>query len=131
MMYEPLILTLKRKVEELEKLIPITLWEGNTNDVSQINLSDSIENYNRIKIYYYDNNWQNLSVEINNKKSSSISTCLMGIYNSGQWFNIKMKSITINRKLVSNVGFANYEFSDNSIIYNNNIYITKIEGYEK
>lgn len=129
-MNDPKILKLEKRIRELEKLIPNVLWEGDTNDVSQINLSDSIENYNRIKIYYYDNNWQNLSVEINNKKSSSISTCLMGIYNSGKWFNIKMKSITINGKLVSNVGFANYEFSDNSIIYNNNINITKIEGYK-
>lgn len=50
-MSEPKLLELENRIKELEKLTPITLWEGETNNPSEITLSDSIVNYRRLKLF--------------------------------------------------------------------------------
>ena len=127
-MSEPLIMILKRKVEELT---PFILWEGNTNNVEEITLKNAISNYTKIKVFYKDNNGQRNSVEIDNSdKSNEIPVGLSSFFNEGQWFNVKVRSIVLSNNKVKGVGQANYEFGRNEIVYNNNIYITKIEGYK-
>lgn len=127
-MSEPLIMILKRKVEELT---PFILWEGNTNNVEEITLKNAISNYTKIKVFYKDNNGQRNSVEIDNSdKSNEIPVGLSSFFNEGQWFNVKVRSIVLSNNKVKGVGQANYEFGKNEIVYNNNIYITRIEGYK-
>lgn len=127
-MSEPLIMILKRKVEELT---PFILWEGNTNNVEEITLKNAISNYTKIKVFYKDNNGQRNSVEIDNSdKSNEIPVGLSSFFNEGQWFNVKVRSIVLSNNKVKGVGQANYEFGKNEIVYNNNICITRIEGYK-
>ena len=129
-MSEPLILTLKKKVIELEKLIPITLWEGETNNPNEITLSESISNYKRLKIFFRDNDSQLGSTEVYNNNLNSVRVSLQSHYNESQWFNLKMKSIVITDKTVGGIGAAEYEFGSQTISYNNNIFIMRIEGYK-
>lgn len=127
-MSEPLIMILKRKVEELT---PFILWEGNTNNVEEITLKNAISNYTKLKIFYKDNDGQRNSIEIDNSdKSNEIPVSLSSFYNSGEWFNVKMRSIQLYDNKIKGIGQANYEFSSKEILYNNNIFITKIEGYK-
>lgn len=127
-MSEPLIMILKRKVEELT---PFILWEGNTNNVEEITLKNAISNYTKLKIFYKDNDGQRNSIEIDNSdKSNEIPVSLSSFYNSGEWFNVKMRSIQLSDNKIKGIGQANYEFSSKEILYNNNIFITKIEGYK-
>lgn len=129
-MSEPKILDLEKKIKELEKLIPTVLWEGETNNSNEITLSDSISNYKRLKIFFRDNNSQLRGVEIYTNNQNSIRVSLDSHYNQGQWFNLKMKSILITDKSIGGIGAAEYEFGSQTISYNNNIFIMKIEGYK-
>lgn len=129
-MSEPKILDLEKKIKELEKLIPTVLWEGETNNSNEITLSDSISNYKRLKIFFRDNNSQLRGVEIYTNNQNSIRVSLDSHYNQGQWFNLKMKSILITDKSIGSIGAAEYEFGSQTISYNNNIFIMKIEGYK-
>jgi hypothetical protein len=129
-MSEPKILDLEKKIKELEKLIPTVLWEGETNNPNEITLSDSISNYKRLKIFFRDNNSQLRGVEIYTNNQNSIRVSLDSHYNQGQWFNLKMKSILITDKSIGGIGAAEYEFGSQTISYNNNIFIMKIEGYK-
>ena len=129
-MSEPQILTLKKKVIELEKLIPTVLWEGETNKPSEITLSDSIVNYKRLKLFFRDNDSQLGSTEVYNNNLNSVRVSLQSHYNESQWFNLKMKSIVITDKTVGGIGAAEYEFGSQTISYNNNIFIMRIEGYK-
>lgn len=129
-MSEPKILDLEKKIKELEKLIPTVLWEGETNNSNEITLSDSISNYKRLKIFFRDNNSQLRGVEIYTNNQNSIRVSLDSHYNQGQWFNLKMKSILITDKSIGGIGAVEYEFGSQTISYNNNIFIMKIEGYK-
>lgn len=129
-MSEPKILDLEKKIKELEKLIPTVLWEGETNNPNEITLSDSISNYKRLKIFFRDNDSQLRGVEIYTNNQNSIRVSLDSHYNQGQWFNLKMKSILITDKSIGGIGAAEYEFGSQTISYNNNIFIMKIEGYK-
>lgn len=129
-MSEPKILDLEKKIKELEKLIPTVLWEGETNNSNEITLSDSISNYKRLKIFFRDNNSQLRGVEIYTNNQNSIRVSLDSHYNQGQWFNLKMKSILITDKSIGGIGAAEYEFGSQTISYNNNIFIMRIEGYK-
>ena len=126
----PKILDLEKRIKELEKLIPITLWEGETNNPNEITLSESISNYKRLKIFFRDNDSQLGSTEVYNNNLNSVRVSLQSHYNESQWFNVKMKSIVITDKTVGGIGAAEYEFGSQTISYNNNIFIMKIEGYK-
>lgn len=120
-----------RELETLiNKLIPISLWEGETNNPNEITLSDSISNYKRLKIFFRDNDSQLGSTEIYTNNLNSIRVSLQSHYNQSQWFNLKMKSIVITDKSVSGIGAAEYEFASQAISYNNSIFIMRIEGYK-
>lgn len=129
-MSEPKILDLEKRIKELEKLIPITLWEGETNNPNEITLSESISNYKRLKIFFRDNDSQLGSTEVYNNNLNSVRVSLQSHYNESQWFNVKMKSIVITDKTVGGIGAAEYEFGSQTISYNNNIFIMRIEGYK-
>lgn len=129
-MSEPKILDLEKKIKELEKLIPTVLWEGETNNPNEITLSDSISNYKRLKIFFRDNDSQLGSTEVYNNNLNSVRVSLQSHYNESQWFNLKMKSIVITDKTVGGIGAAEYEFGSQTISYNNNIFIMRIEGYK-
>lgn len=129
-MSEPKILDLEKKIKELEKLIPTVLWEGETNNPNEITLSDSISNYKRLKIFFRDNDSQLGSTEVYNNNLNSVRVSLQSHYNESQWFNVKMKSIVITDKTVGGIGAAEYEFGSQTISYNNNIFIMRIEGYK-
>lgn len=129
-MSEPKILDLEKRIKELEKLIPITLWEGETNNPNEITLSESISNYKRLKIFFRDNNSQLGSTEVYNNNLNSVRVSLQSHYNESQWFNLKMKSIVITDKTVGGIGAAEYEFGSQTISYNNNIFIMRVEGYK-
>lgn len=126
----PKILDLEKRIKELEKLIPITLWEGETNNPNEITLSESISNYKRLKIFFRDNDSQLGSTEVYNNNLNSVRVSLQSHYNESQWFNVKMKSIVITDKTVGGIGAAEYEFGSQTISYNNNIFIMRIEGYK-
>lgn len=127
-MGEPKILQLEK---EIRKLQPEVLFTGNTNNVEEITLKNAVSNYTKIKVFYKDNDGQRNSVEIDNSdKSNEIPVSLSSFYNSGQWFNAKMRSIKLSNNKVIGIGQASYEFSSKEIMYNNNIFITKIEGYK-
>lgn len=129
-MSEPKLLELENRIKELEKLTPITLWEGETNNPNEITLSDSISNYKRLKIFFRDNDSQLGSTEVYNNNLNSVRVSLQSHYNESQWFNVKMKSIVITDKTVGGIGAAEYEFGSQTISYNNNIFIMRIEGYK-
>ena len=129
-MSEPKLLELENRIKELEKLTPITLWEGETNNPSEITLSDSIVNYRRLKLFFRDNDSQLRGVEIYTNNLNSIRVSLDSHYNQGPWFNLKMKSIVITDKTVGGIGAAEYEFGSQTISYNNKIFIMRIEGYK-
>lgn len=126
----PKILDLEKRIKELEKLIPITLWEGETNNPNEITLSESISNYKRLKIFFRDNDSQLGSTEVYNNNLNSVRVSLQSHYNESQWFNVKMKSIVITDKTVGGIGAAEYEFGSQTISHNNNIFIMRIEGYK-
>lgn len=126
----PKILDLEKRIKELEKLIPITLWEGETNNPNEITLSESISNYKRLKIFFRDNDSQLGSTEVYNNNLNSVRVSLQSHYNESQWFNVKMKSIVITDKTVGGIGAAEYEFGSQTISYNNKIFIMRIEGYK-
>lgn len=127
-MAEPKILQLEK---EIRKLQPEVLFTGNTNNVEEITLKNAISNYTKIKVFYKDNDGQRNSVEIDNSdKSNEIPVGLSSFFNEGQWFNVKVRSIVLSNNKVKGVGQASYEFGKNEIVYNNNIYITRIEGYK-
>ncbi len=126
----PKILDLEKRIKELEKLIPITLWEGETNNPNEITLSESISNYKRLKIFFRDNDSQLGSTEVYNNNLNSVRVSLQSHYNESQWFNVKMKSIVITDKTVGGIGAAEYDFGSQTISYNNNIFIMRIEGYK-
>lgn len=129
-MSEPKLLELENRIKELEKLTPITLWEGETNNPNEITLSESISNYKRLKIFFRDNDSQLGSTEVYNNNLNSVRVSLQSHYNESQWFNLKMKSIVITDKTVGGIGAAEYEFGSQTISYNNNIFIMRIEGYK-
>lgn len=129
-MSEPKLLELENRIKELEKLTPITLWEGETNNPSEITLSDSIVNYRRLKLFFRDNDSQLGSTEVYNNNLNSVRVSLQSHYNESQWFNVKMKSIVITDKTVGGIGAAEYEFGSQTISHNNNIFIMRIEGYK-
>lgn len=129
-MSEPKLLELENRIKELEKLTPITLWEGETNNPNEITLSESISNYKRLKIFFRDNDSQLGSTEVYNNNLNSVRVSLQSHYNESQWFNLKMKSILITDKSIGGIGAAEYEFGSQTISYNNNIFIMKIEGYK-
>ena len=117
--------------EETEPLKENILWEGDTNNVDEINLNSKIMDYLKLKIYFQDNNAQKSSVEIDNSsKLNEIHVNLSSFCNEGQWFNVKIKCITLSNNKVFSTGYATYEFSTNQIVYSNHIYITKITGYK-
>lgn len=126
----PKILDLEKRIKELEKLIPITLWEGETNNPNEITLSESISNYKRLKIFFRDNDSQLGSTEVYNNNLNSVRVSLQSHYNESQWFNVKMKSIVITDKTVGGIGAAEYEFGSQTISYNSKIFIMRIEGYK-
>lgn len=126
----PKILDLEKRIKELEKLIPITLWEGETNNPNEITLSESISNYKRLKIFFRDNDSQLGSTEVYNNNLNSVRVSLQSHYNESQWFNVKMESIVITDKTVGGIGAAEYEFGSQTISYNNKIFIMRIEGYK-
>lgn len=126
----PKILKLENKIKVLEKMIPTVLWEGETNNPSEITLSDSIVNYKRLKLFFRDNDSQLRGVEVYTNNQNSIRVSLDSHYNQTQWFNVKMKSIALTDKSVAGIGAAEYEFGSQSISYNNNIFIMRIEGYK-
>lgn len=129
-MSEPKLLELENRIKELEKLTPITLWEGETNNPNEITLSESISNYKRLKIFFRDNDSQLGSTEVYNNNLNSVRVSLQSHYNESQWFNLKMKSIVITDKTVGGIGAAEYDFGSQTISYNNNIFIMRIEGYK-
>ena len=65
-----------------------------------------------------------------NNNLNSVRVSLQSHYNESQWFNVKMKSIVITDKTVGGIGAAEYEFGSQTISYNNNIFIMRIEGYK-
>ncbi len=129
-MSEPKLLELENRIKELEKLTPITLWEGETNNPNEITLSESISNYKRLKIFFRDNDSQLGSTEVYNNNLNSVRVSLQSHYNESQWFNLKMKSIVITDKTVGGIGAVEYDFGSQTISYNNNIFIMRIEGYK-
>lgn len=110
---------------------PHPLWQGDTNDVTTIIFPDNISNYTKIKLFFRDNDNQRGSVEVDNSnKLNEIPVSIYSFYNSGQWFNVKMRSLILSDNKIMAAGHASYEFSNNQITYSNNIFITKIEGYK-
>lgn len=104
------------------------LFSGDTK--GNITLTDEVSKYKKIKIYYYDNNGQKYSVEIENESASNdLSVSLSGHYNEGKWFNLKVKTYRIIGKAMNKKGQANYEFGTQEISYNDNISVTRVEGY--
>lgn len=121
----------EKAIQDLEIMItPVNLWEGETNNPNEITLSDSISNYKRLKIFFKDNDSQLGSTEVYNNNLNSVKVSLQSHYNQSQWFNLKMKSIVITDKTVGGIGAAEYEFREQNISYNNNIFIMRIEGYK-
>ena len=126
-MSEPLILTLKKKID---LLIPEVLWTGDTYDVSTITLSKNINNFTRIRVYFHDNNGQYSSAEAYNSKSTERYISLHTIYNNVSFHLLKFKGIRINGTKVENNGIFTYDFVNTSTNYNNEIAINRIEGYK-
>lgn len=123
----PLILKLK---EQLEKLTPHILWEGEAGDVTTITLSEDISNYKRIKVFYNDNNSQCLSSEIYNNGKSNVIIPLFTVFNHDTYHLLKFKSISIEGSKIFNSGIFTFDFANKTINYNNEIIITRIEGYK-
>lgn len=126
-MSAPLILKLK---EQLEKLTPQILWEGETGDVTTITLQDDISNYKRIKVFYGDNNSQYLSSEVYNNGKSNVSIPLFTVFNQNTYHLLKFKSISIEGTKIFNSGIFTFDFANKTINYNNEIIVLRIEGYK-
>ena len=113
----------------LEKIIPIVLFKGNTNGT--ITLKEEISNYSKLKIYFRDNDGGRNCVEVDNSsKDNTLNVALCNFYNGTSFLNFKLKMYKITGKTMNGTGQANYEFSNNQIAYNNNIYVTLVEGYK-
>ena len=113
----------------LEKIIPIVLFKGNTN--GDITLKEEISNYSKLKIYFRDNDGGRNCVEVDNSnKDNTLNVALCNFYNGTSYLNFKLRMYKITGKAMSGTGQATYEFSNSQIAYNNNIYITLVEGYK-
>lgn len=127
-MSAPFILKLD---EQVKKLTPIVLWEGDTNDTdNNVVLSDDISNYKKIKIYFHDNDQQYGSQEIYNNNANEIRVSLFSLFNSGEYFNVKMVSKNIIGNRIYGIGQGNFDFNDKSTYFDNSIYFTRVEGYK-
>ena len=118
-------------IDEIEvRVTPHTLFKGSTQ--GDFVLSDDISNYKKVIIYYYDNNGSRYSTTIENTGlSNDITVALEGQYNSGNYYNTKLRMYRIQGRNAKGFGQANFEYLDKSISYNNNIIVTLIEGYKK
>lgn len=113
----------------LEKIIPIVLFKGNTN--GDITLKEEISNYSKLKIYFRDNDGGRNCVEVDNSnKDNTLNVALCNFYNGTSYLNFKLRMYKITGKAMRGTGQATYEFSNSQIAYNNNIYITLVEGYK-
>lgn len=118
------------KTEINNTIAPEVLFQGSTQ--VDFVLSDEISNYKKITIYYYDNNGSRYSTTIENTGlSNDITVALEGQYNSGNYYNTKLRMYRIQGRNAKGFGQANFEYSNKSISYNNNITVTLIEGYKK
>ena len=123
----PLILTLKKKIDLLTMTV---LWEGSENDINNITLNDNISNYKRLKIFFHDADSQYCCQEIYNNNSNEIFTSVFSVYNSGQWFNLKMKSIGFSGNKGVGRGMASIDLFASNVYYDDNIIFDRIEGYK-
>lgn len=115
---------------QLDLLTPEILWTGDTNDVSEITLAKNINNFTRLKVYFHDNNGQYLSAEAYNNKTTERYIPLYTVFNNDSYHLLKFKGIRINGNEVENNGIFTFNFADKTINYNNEISITRIEGYK-
>lgn len=105
------------------------LYNNETGDNGNITLSDSAENYSKIKIYFRDNDNNRNSVEIfqPNGKSVSLLTCAAGGTNA----YIKMKNVTISGTSITrktNDSVSQFRTNTPNTSADNYIYILRVEG---
>lgn len=112
---------------------PTVLFSNDAGTKENITLSDSAANYEYLEIFFRDNDYDYNSVKVyqpNNKKVSLISH-----YNNGSntiWFKTSLYTIAgTTMSLGNNVEVKLISNSSVGIFKGNNIYITRVIGYNK
>lgn len=109
-------------------LIPVTLYNNASGTNGSITLSTSSENYNRLEIYFRDQEGQYsgaVAFSPNGKRFNlNMTVTNSGI--NGAW--AKIKAITISGKSVTVDWYCESSITDSTVQKNNFIYITSILG---
>jgi hypothetical protein len=113
----------------LAKITPVILFQGSTQD--DFVLSDEINNYKKVTIYYKDNDGSRYSRTFENTDASNeFTVALDGKFNSSGYYNTKLRMYRISGKNVNGTGQANFNYIEKSVYYDNSITVTRVEGYK-
>lgn len=103
------------------------LYENENGSNEIITLSESSANYNKIEIYYRNNDNFYCSVKIDNPNGKKVD--LFSFHVSTNNYVLKFKAININEATLTPISF--WEGNLNGFYSNgDNVYITKVVGYK-
>lgn len=126
--------TLDERIKDYS-LKPKVLYESTSGSDSTITLSDSVENYEYIEIFYRDNTDVFNSTKINEPNGKKVTLSVIECTDSDNFsMNVKSKNISISGKTITNnvSSEINFKFSTKDIYaanHRNIIYITRVIGY--
>lgn len=110
-------------------LIPYTLYENSSGSTGNITLSDNVENYKYIEIYYKDE-----ANAILCQKTNSNSTILFLSRFASDGANFQpSRTIQLSKNTITTTRYGKVTITNSgsvSVSSTNNIYITKVIGYK-
>lgn len=116
-----------------EKINGIVLYEDETGSKDEIFLSDTVLNYDRIKIYYHYSYFYG-SVEVDNANNKTISLSVAFSITQYNLSRVQYKDIKINGNKITNTGYGYLSASTAGTlgvsIEENEVYIDKVVGYK-
>ena len=125
---------LKNVYSEINNLKPVTLYNNSTGSKNDINLTESINNYTYIEIFFYEQFWNGKIYSSKKIQTDFVYTVLgldTGSIDSGSVYHLwaKLRNDTSKLSRVSE-GWGYYGSSTGTSIESVDLYITKVIGYK-
>ncbi len=114
------------KCKEEKKKI---LYNNSSGSNENITLSDSVGNYDRLKIYYYNNDGVKSSIELENPNDSTPTLTASTPYTNAIYY--KYARFNISNTIMSLIRFGEVTIGTSNSFDNssNRIFVTKVIGY--
>lgn len=134
--HQDIVIPFDNPNKRYEKLIPVELYNNSSGTASNITLSDSLEKYDYIEIFYTNpsfNMWDSKKIDSPNGKKTSLNTSMR--YDVGGSYYTYFRDISFSGNKITNLYAGYYAVRiDGSIEYfntGNYLNITKVLGYKK